>query len=156
DEASAALLQAIAKQLDTSAWVITVTRRDVVGGFVGRKESSAQLVLGPLSAPAMLALAESAPEASHIPPHVLEPAVERAGGSPEFLLDLLAAATEGSGELPDSIDAAASARIDELDPRDRALVRRASVLGFCFHRRLLPCVLDAGVPEPDDQDWSRM
>lgn len=156
DEASAALLHAIAKQVKSSAWVITITRRDVAGGFVGRQESSTQLVLGALPAQAMLALAESTPEASSVPPHVLELAIERAGGSPEFLLDLLAAAAEGSGELPDSIDAAASARIDELDPRDRALVRRASVLGLRFHRRLLPYVLDAGVPEPDEHTWSRI
>jgi class 3 adenylate cyclase/tetratricopeptide (TPR) repeat protein len=155
DEASATLLHAIARHVELSAWVITVTRRDVPGGFVGREESSTQLVLAPLPAQAMLALAESTPEASRVPPYVLELAVERAGGSPEFLLDLLAAAAEGSGELPDSVNAAASARIDELDPRDRVLVRRASVLGLCFHRRFLHYVLDAGVPEPDEI-WSRM
>ena len=156
DEASAALLHAIARQVHSSPWVITVTRRDVAGGFVGRQESSTQLVLGPLPAKAMIALAESSAEASRLPPHLLELAVERAGGSPEFLLDLLAAAAEGSGELPDSIDAAASARIDELDPRDRVLVRRASVLGLCFHRRLLHYVLDEDVPQPGDQILSRM
>jgi class 3 adenylate cyclase/tetratricopeptide (TPR) repeat protein len=156
DEASAALLHAIAKNIEASAWVIAVTRRELGDGFVGRDEFATQLVLGPLSAEAMLALAESTPEASRVPPHVAELAVERAGGSPEFLLDLLAAAADGSGELPDSVDAAASARIDELDPRDRMLVRRASVLGLCFHRRLLPYVLDSGVPEPDEQTWSRI
>jgi class 3 adenylate cyclase/tetratricopeptide (TPR) repeat protein len=156
DEASAALLHSIARQIESSAWVITVTRRDVAGGFVGRQESSTELVLGPLPAQAMRVLAESTPEASSVPPHVIELAVERAGGSPEFLLDLLAAAAEGSGELPDSVEAATSARIDELEPRDRVLVRRASVLGLCFHRRLLRHVLDAGVPEPDEETWSRM
>jgi class 3 adenylate cyclase/tetratricopeptide (TPR) repeat protein len=156
DEASAALLHAIAKRLTSSAWVITVTRRDVDGGFIGTPESSTQLVLGPLPAQAMLTLAESTPEASRVLPHVLALAIERAGGSPEFLLDLLAAAAEGSDELPDSLEAAASARIDELDPDDRVLVRRASVLGLCFHQRLLHYVLDASVPEPDEHTWSRI
>jgi class 3 adenylate cyclase/tetratricopeptide (TPR) repeat protein len=156
DEASAALLHAIARRVEASAWVIAVTRREVADGFVGMDEFSSQLVLGPLPANGMRALAESTSEAARVPPHVLELAVERAGGSPEFLLDLLAAAAEGSGELPDSIDAAASARIDELDPRDRVLVRRASVLGLCFHPRLLRYVLDAGVPQPDEQTWSRI
>jgi len=157
DDASVALLQAIARQVEGSSWVIAVTRRDVTGGFVGRDGLfSSQISLGPLPANAMIALAESTPEASRVPPHVLELAVERAGGSPEFLLDLLAAAADGSGELPDSIDAAASARIDELDPRDRVLVRRASVLGLCFHRRLLRYVLDAEMPEPDERTWSRI
>jgi tetratricopeptide (TPR) repeat protein len=156
DEASRALLHAIGRQVKASAWVIAVTRREATGGFVGTDGFATQLVLGPLPANAMLALAESTPEASRVPPHVLELAVERAGGSPEFLLDLLAAAAEGSGELPDSVDAAAAARIDELDPRDRVVVRRASVLGLCFHQRLLRYVLDAGVPEPDEQTWSRI
>jgi class 3 adenylate cyclase/predicted ATPase len=156
DEASAALLAAVARQIESSGWVITVTRRDVTVGFVGRSEWSTQLVLGPLPAEAMLALAESTPEASVVPPDLLETAVQRAGGSPEFLLDLLAAAAGGSEALPDSMEAAATARIDELDPSDRTLVRRASVLGLCFHLRLLRHVLDPAVSEPDKHTWSRM
>ena len=156
DEASAALLQAIADRLQYSAWVITVTRREVTDGFVAAQESSTQLTLGPLNAEAMMELAESTPEASVLPPHVLEMAVQRAGGSPEFLLDLLASAAGGSRALPDSMDAAATARIDELDPRERVLVRRASVLGLCFHPRLLRYVLDPGTSEPDEETWSRM
>jgi class 3 adenylate cyclase/tetratricopeptide (TPR) repeat protein len=156
DEASSALLHAIAVRLDWSAWAITVTRRDVTDGFVAAPETSTQVTLGPLPAEAMMELAESTPEASVVPPHVLEMAVQRAGGSPEFLLDLLASASRGSGALPDSIDAAATARIDELDPRDRVLVRRASVLGLCFHRRLLGHVLESDVPEPDEETWSRV
>jgi hypothetical protein len=116
DEASAELLQAISEQLESSSWVITVTRRESTDGFVGSPEWSTQLTLAPLAASAMTELAESTPEASLVPPHVLEAAVERAGGSPEFLLDLLAAAVGGSRELPDSVEAAATARIDELDP----------------------------------------
>jgi tetratricopeptide (TPR) repeat protein len=156
DEASAELLQAISEQLESSSWVITVTRRESTDGFVGSPESSTQLTLTPLAASAMTELAESTPEASLVPPHVLEAAVERAGGSPEFLLDLLAAAAGGSRELPDSVEAAATARIDELDPFERVLVRRASVLGLSFHPRLLRYVLDPGTSEPDEQTWSRM
>lgn len=54
------------------------------------------------------------------------------------------------------MEAAATARIDELEPSDRALVRRASVLGLCFHPRLLRHVLDPAVAEPDGHTWSRM
>ena len=156
DEASAALLQAIADRLESSAWVITVTRREVTDGFVGAQESLTQLTLGPLNAEAMMELAESTPQASMVPPHVLEMAVQRAGGSPEFLLDLLATAAGGSRALPDSMDAAATARIDELDPRERVLVRRASVLGLRFHPRLLRYVMDPGTSEPDEETWGRM
>lgn len=156
DEASAALLEAIGRRLRSSAWTMMVTRRDVMGGFEGAPESSTPITLGPLAAEAMMELAESAPEASAIPPDLLETAVRRAGGSPEFLLDLLAAAAGGSEALPDSMEAAATARIDELEPSDRILVRRASVLGICFHPRLLRHVLGAAVSGPDEQTWIRM
>jgi tetratricopeptide (TPR) repeat protein len=87
---------------------------------------------------------------------VLELAVKRAGGSPEFLLDLLAAATGGSSALPDSVDAAASARIDALDPGDRVLVRRAAVLGLSFHPRRLRHVLVPDEADPDAATWQRL
>ncbi len=38
------------------------------------------------------------------------------------------------------------ARIDRLDPEDRTIVRRASVLGLSFHPRFLPDVLSDEVP----------
>ena len=54
------------------------------------------------------------------------------GGSPQFLLDLLAAAAAGDrDELPESVGAATMARIDALDPRrrgDRSPGRRARPL----------------------------
>jgi class 3 adenylate cyclase/tetratricopeptide (TPR) repeat protein len=149
DAASAALLSALADQLKTSAWAVIVTRRDVAEGFVAADGSAAHFELGPLSRDEALALAEASPQAHVIAPHLLELAVERSGGSPEFLLDLLAAAAGGSRSLPDSIDSAASARIDMLDPGDRRLVRRAAVLGLSFHARRVMDVLDDGEEEPD-------
>src|SRR5206468_7412558 len=137
-------------------WVVVVTRRDVSDGFVAAPQSATQLALGPLGAAAMQEIAEATPQAHVVPPNVLEMAVERASGSPEFLLDLLAAAVRGSGALPDSIEAAAAARLDELDPGDRLVVRRAAVLGVCFHRCRLRHVLEPGVAELDEEGWSRI
>jgi class 3 adenylate cyclase/tetratricopeptide (TPR) repeat protein len=156
DEASAELLEALAGRLSDSAWLVLVTRREVEAGFAARSGIGARLELGPLPRAAALALAEATPEAHELPPHLLELAVDRSGGSPEFLLDLLAAAVNGSGTLPDSIDAAASARIDALDPGDRALVRRAAVLGLSFHERRLSDVFDAAVSGLDDMAWRRL
>jgi class 3 adenylate cyclase/tetratricopeptide (TPR) repeat protein len=155
DEASAGLLLALAERLAHAPWIVAVTRRDVETGFVAPK-TAARLELRPLSTEAARELAETTPEAHFVPAHLLEEAVERAGGSPEFLLDLLAAAAEGSGTLPDSIDAAASARIDALAPGDRMLIRRASVLGLSFHPRRMRHVLDPAVAEPDEQTWKRL
>src|SRR5205085_8168795 len=97
DEASAALSQALATRLDSSAWIVTVTRRDVTGGFVGASGWSTKFVLGPLSNEAMMEIAESTREASVVPPHVLEMAVERDGGSTVFLVDRFAVAAPGYG-----------------------------------------------------------
>ncbi len=157
DAASAALLDALARELDSSAWVVFVTRRDAAGGFVARERTSVHIELEPLIHDEALMLAQAVPEAGQLPPHVVELAVQRAGGSPEFLLDLLAAASVGGGDaLPDSLGAAAMARIDALDPGDRALVRRAAVLGLSFHPRRLGDVLAPGTPIPDDEVWERL
>ena len=87
----------------------------------------------------------------------MELAVERSGGSPEFLLDLLATAAAGDrDELPDSVGAATMARIDALDPRDGAVVRRAAVLGLTFHPRRLADVVAADVPLPEEGFWDRL
>jgi tetratricopeptide (TPR) repeat protein len=156
DEASAGLLHALTGILGSSSWMVVVTRRDLDHGFVGSEDSAVQLELGPLSGEAAMALAEASPEAHRLPPHVLELAVERSGGSPEALLDLLAAADERSGELPDSIESAANARIDALEPQDRKLMSRAAVLGMSFHPGRLRDVLGPETEEPDDKGWERL
>ena len=155
DGASAALLDALAHELGSSAWVVLITRRETEGTF----ESDAELLrieLGPLSTDEARSLAEATPEAARVPPHVVELAIERADGSPEFLLDLLAAAAGGGYELPESVGAAAMARIDALEPGDRTIVRRASVLGLSFHPRRLNDVLAPEVPILEADAWDRL
>ncbi len=156
DEASTALLHALNENLGGSSWLVIVTRRDTDGGFTSERALTTRLELGPLPPQAAMALAEATAEAHVVPPHVLKLAVERSGGSPEFLLDLLSAAAGGSGVLPESIEAAASARIDALDPADRALVRRAALLGLTFDPRRLEAVLEPGSRLPDERTWERL
>lgn len=156
DEASAALLSALSKSLRSSRRLIIATRRDVQDAFVASDDRAMRLELAALSREDAVAFAEATPEAELLPRDVINEAVDRSGGSPEFLLDLLAAAASGSGELPDSVDAAASARLDALPPGDRALVRRAAVLGLAFHPRRLDHVLAAGARRPDAATWLRL
>jgi class 3 adenylate cyclase/tetratricopeptide (TPR) repeat protein len=157
DAASAALLDALTRELTSSAWVILVTRREAPAELTVLEPPSVRIELGPLTRDEALMLVQAAPEANELPPHVVELAIERAGGSPEFLLDLLAAAALGGSEaLPDSVGAAAMARIDALDSGDRALVRRAAVLGLSFHPRRLADVLAPDMPVPDDEAWDRL
>ncbi|MEA2197697.1 MAG: hypothetical protein QOJ25_1748 [Solirubrobacteraceae bacterium] len=156
DEASASLLQTLSGALESSPWVVIVTRQALDDGFVAAGDSVRRLELAPLTREASLAIAESTPEALVLPPHVVELAVERSDGNPEFLLDLLSAAAGGSQVLPDSVEAAASTRIDALDPGDRALVRRAALLGLSFHPRRLRHVLGPETATPGEDTWRRL
>ena len=157
DAASAALFRALALEVETSAWVVVVTRRDVPGGLTLTDCPHERIELGPLTGDASHELALFTPEAAQLPPHVVELAVERSGGNPEFLLDLLAAAAEGNrDELPDTVGAAAMARIDALDAADRAIVSRVAVLGMSFQPSRLVDVLAPDIPVPDDRFWDRM
>jgi tetratricopeptide (TPR) repeat protein len=157
DAASVALFDALTRELESSSWVVLVTRRDDAGGLELADYPHPRLELTALSREDVNALALATPEASQLPPHVLELAVERSGGSPEFMLDLLAAAAAGDrDELPENVGAATMARIDALDPRDGAIVRRAAVLGINFHPRRLADVLTRGMELPEEGFWDRL
>jgi class 3 adenylate cyclase/tetratricopeptide (TPR) repeat protein len=157
DAASAALFGALGRELASSAWLVVLTRRDATGGLTLPDDARQRLELGPLSREDVHAIAVATPEAEHLPPHVVELAVERSGGSPEFLLDLLAAAAAGNrDELPESVGAATMARIDALDPVDGAVVRRAAVLGLTFHPRRLADVMSREMAVPEEGFWDRL
>lgn len=157
DEASAELLHELERQLPLLPWLVVVGRRDTETGFVASEGPHlVRLDLEPLTPEQALALAEAVTEDTPLPPHLVHMAVERSGGSPQFLRDLLRAAVAGSTELPDSIEAAALARIDRLRPADRDLVRRASVLGMSFHPRHLARLLDPAAEAPTQATWDRL
>jgi class 3 adenylate cyclase/tetratricopeptide (TPR) repeat protein len=157
DGASVELFEALADELESTAWVVLVARRDEPGGLALDGHAHTRIELGPLSPQDTETLALSAREAAQVPPHVIGLAVERSGGSPQFLLDLLAAAAGGNrDELPESVGAAIMARIDALDPDDGALVRRAAVLGVSFHPERLKDVLAPAMRPPDEDFWERM
>ena len=157
DTASAELVEALARELPLLPWVVVVSRRDLKGGFTATPgEHVLHLELEPLGPAESLALAEAATEAAPLPPHIVKLAAERSGGSPQFLRDLLRAAAAGSSELPDSVESAALARLDRLPPPDRALIRRASILGLSFHPRQLEDLLGDDVPAPDEGTWQRL
>ncbi|MDG4892393.1 BTAD domain-containing putative transcriptional regulator [Mesorhizobium sp. WSM4976] len=58
--------------------------------------------------------------------------VERAGGNPLFLEQLLRSGDRGPDRLPDTIHSVVLARLDMLPPGDRHILRAASVLGQLF------------------------
>lgn len=94
---------------------------------------------------------------------------ERSNGNPLFALELAAAAgTSDASDLPDSVEKVISARIDDLAPALRRLVRVAAVFGNRFEAENVEAVLaadddnlavdDAGLAEiverVDDEQWA--
>ena len=157
DEASAELLHTLEQELPLLPWLVVVTRRDTESGFVAAPGPHLVLLeLKPLDPDETLALAHAVTESSPLPPHVVRTAAERSGGSPQFLRDLLRAAAEGSSDLPDSVEAAATTRMDRLGPADRELIRRASVLGVSFQSHHLEALLGGDVPAPTEETWERL
>jgi len=85
--------------------------------------------LGPLGTKDALALAGGFVSA---PPAFARRCVERSGGNPLFLEQLMRAADEGEDGLPASLHSLVLARMDRLPERDRAALRAASVVGQRF------------------------
>jgi DNA-binding SARP family transcriptional activator len=73
-----------------------------------------------------------------VDPDVERRIVEHAGGNPLFAEQLLALATEAPDftreETPPTVEALLASRLDRLDPRELAVLRRASVVGRRFTR----------------------
>jgi class 3 adenylate cyclase/tetratricopeptide (TPR) repeat protein len=158
DEASADLLTHLARQVGGRPWVLIPSRRDVDTGFVAPEipEASA-LRLEPLDERAALALIEAETEAEPLPPHVVATLSERAAGNPLFLAELVSAARSvGVDALPDSIEALLAVQIDRLPPRDRTVLRYASVLGSSFQQDLLRASLEGQDGALDDGVWERL
>jgi tetratricopeptide (TPR) repeat protein len=157
DEASAELLDSVASDDDVSfPCLFLVLRRDVQPVPETSMARSVRIELEPLRPTEALRLAEVITEDAPLMDHVLRITVERAAGNPQLLLDLIRAVSSGHGSLPDSVEAAATVRIDGLALADRQLLRRAAVLGSSFHPRLLDEVLDRDVPRPDAGAWERL
>ena len=160
DEASAELLSYLVEKIDTRPWLIGVARRPGTAGFTAPDVPTAvRIALEPLAHTDALRMVQLASEKHPMHMHVVQVVAQRSGGNPQFLRDLLSSAinTGGVEGLPDSAEAAAMARIDGLAPEDRALVRRAAVLGETFHPRMLSWLADDGdVALPEPATWSRL
>jgi class 3 adenylate cyclase/tetratricopeptide (TPR) repeat protein len=157
DEASADLLARLVEATSRSPWLICVTRRDIDSGFVAHPDATV-LRPEPLNASQATALIDAASEESPLAPHDIELLAKRSGGNPLFLRELLAVAREGGRGmegLPDSVEAAITARIDRLPSRDRTVLRRAAVLGSTFTRDLLGAVFEDS-SGPDESVWDRL
>ena len=160
DEASAELLSYLTGEVGTRPWLFAVARRSDGAGFSAPESPAVvRIELKPLALPDAARLAQLATQQHPLPPHVLDVVAKRSGGNPQFLRDLLRSAIESGGveDLPDSAEAAAMTQIDTLAPDDRAMVRRAAVLGMTFHPRMLSWLYgeDEG-PPPGEAELARL
>jgi tetratricopeptide (TPR) repeat protein len=103
--------------------------------------------LGPLRREEALALAGALFDAVD---RFAEQCVERAAGNPLFLEQLLRHADEsGEAGVPGSVQSLVQARLDRLEPADKAALQAASVLGQRFGQEALGHLLDRPDYAPD-------
>ena len=156
DEASADLVVALTRDVrEDRPWLILVLARPGNGGFQPKDAAIDIADLQPLGPQATRKLVETVTDEDPLPGHVIDQLVERSQGNPQLALDLVHTARSRSATLPDSVEAAATVRIDALTPHDRQLVRRVSVFGMLFHPRFVNEVVDDG-SAPDDAAWERL
>ena len=78
-----------------------------------------------------------------LPPGVVDDLVDRSGGNPLFLQELVNATVSGSlTDVPETIEALVTATIDTLPVRDRSLLRQASILGSLVPLGTLAAMVD--------------
>lgn len=118
-----------------------------------------RLDLTPLEREAAQALAEGF---SGVESRRLRACLERAGGNPLFLEQLLL--SEAEGVLPDTVQSLVQARMDRLDARDKRALQAAAVIGQRFALELLRHLLgdpsyecavlaQRGLVRPEGEDW---
>ncbi len=139
DDASGTLLEFVLNGLEDRPWLVCISRRYADTGFsAADRDDITLLQLAGIDDAAGDALVTDVADRAGgaLAPNVRATLVARSGGNPLFLEELSASAVAGRDvdELPDTVEGMLAARVDVLDPDDRQLLRRASVLGSRFTR----------------------
>lgn len=160
DDASRELIRHLTRAPAPRPWLICVTRRPQ-GGDLARADVAGhvRLALGPLPPDVSQSLALSAAGDVAFAGDVMSALVDRAGGNPLFLRELVSASRGATDvdSLPDSVETVILTRMDTLPPEDRFLLRNASVLGARFELDLLAEVLAQEMTDVGDLErWERL
>jgi class 3 adenylate cyclase/tetratricopeptide (TPR) repeat protein len=108
----------------------------------GGKLNATTVLLEPLDAAETMALLEAL---GGVGDRLRERIVQVAEGNPLFVEEMLALVHDSAGgdvEVPPTIQALLAARLDQLDPADRAVLERGSVEGRTFHRGAVTALAD--------------
>ncbi|WP_188113407.1 adenylate/guanylate cyclase domain-containing protein [Nocardioides humilatus] len=152
DTASTDLLNRLARDAADRPWLIITTTRDDSTWSPPDDAPAQLLTIRPLGASDAEDLITSHASGAAAPAHRFASVIERAEGNPLFLTELLEAMRVGalgsdeSIELPDSVESAVAARIDQLAPSLRAQLRAAAVLGATVDLDLL-ATMSGAVPD---------
>jgi len=136
DEASYALAASLAEAPAARSWVVLALGRPGARTIGGANAVRLDLEGLDREAAIHLALAAAGSPLSDADVAVI---VDRAAGNPLFVRELaVVAAEQGTVEaLPDRLESLLASRIDRLDGRGRALLRRAAVMGRTVDLELL-------------------
>ena len=160
DDASRDLLHSLTREQVPRPWLVCVTRRPQGNDFADAAvDGHVQLALGPIDARAAQALALAAAGDIAVSDEVLAVLVDRAGGNPLFVRELVAASRGASdvSALPDSVETLILTRMDTLAPEDRFLLRNASVLGARFELEMLARIVEEEMPDAGNlEHWERL
>ncbi|MGH2512232.1 MAG: ATP-binding protein, partial [Candidatus Limnocylindrales bacterium] len=156
DEASFALLTAVAEAAVGRPWLVVALQRP--GARMFGTPEVARLDLAALDPGATVRLVLAAAGSGSLSDADLASISERAGGNPLFARVLVTAALErgSADDLPDRLESLLASRIDRLDGRGRALLRRAAVLGRTVDLDLLGEVLADDDVANDPATWRKL
>ena len=136
DDSSAAIVTAAGgdRQRTTLAARRDPVPRDLTGLRLPEEVVVEEVELQPFDHAESVALLESWTVEEPVSRHLVEAIALKAGGNPLFMEALLDVARERGtvADLPDSLGAVVAGEIDRLSPRDRTVLRFASVLGDQF------------------------
>ena len=153
DEASFALLEALAEVAHGKPWLVIGLQRP--GSRPFGDSTTIRIDLPPLGPDAVIRVALAASGTAALSDADLAVITERAAGNPLFARELASAAVARGNleELPDRLETLLASRIDRLDGRRRALLRRAAVLGRTVDLELLGEVLEDDDVSSDGDAW---
>jgi class 3 adenylate cyclase/tetratricopeptide (TPR) repeat protein len=150
DPLSTQLLRSVVEHLPEHPWLLCASRRPTgtadTAALLGKAEV---LPLFPLDEESCAEIVHRLTPDTPQAPHRVAAFVDRSGGNPLFLTELVRLSKEG-GELPESVEAVVNARLDALPGYLRKMLRQAAVLGARFDLDLLDEV--AGFV-PDREEW---
>jgi class 3 adenylate cyclase/tetratricopeptide (TPR) repeat protein len=143
DEATIDLLKRLAADVERRPWLLVATRRPETSSPFPVEQRLDVVKLEALGETAAAELIAASAAGTAIAPHHVRQLVERSGGNPLFLIELVKGARSGAdvSELPDSVEGVIAAHIDRLSPVRRRWLRAASVLGMTLDPGLLTTVL---------------